>query len=78
MTRSIRPSDSTGDGDRFLSLRQIEDLTSLKKSTIYALIQAGSFPPPKSLTLRRRGWLASEVQVWIESRAGSAHRGKAA
>jgi predicted DNA-binding transcriptional regulator AlpA len=54
--------------ERLLSLEQVEFLTSLKKSTLYALIGADEFPVQVCLTARRRAWRASEVQDWISGR----------
>lgn len=54
--------------ERFLSLKEVEYITSLKKSTIYALIQSGDFPYQRPITLRRRAWLATEVDQWISGR----------
>jgi prophage regulatory protein len=55
---------------RILSIKDVEHLTSLKKSTIYALVQSGSFPAQIPITVRRKGWLITEVVAWIERRAG--------
>lgn len=54
--------------DRFLPLTEVERVTSLKKSKLYEMVKAGEFPPQKEVTVRRRAWLASEVQAWIQSR----------
>jgi prophage regulatory protein len=56
--------------ERFLSLKEVEYVTSLKKSTIYMLIKRGKFPGQNPVTERRRAWLASEVEAWIGSRCG--------
>jgi len=42
--------------------------TGLSRSTIYALIKAGSFPAPISLGARAVGWLVADVQTWLDSR----------
>ena len=52
-------------GERFLSLREVEFRTSLKRSTLYALPE---FPRPVKITVRRSAWLASQVDAWIDSR----------
>ena len=52
-------------GERFLSLHEVEFRTSLKRSTLYAL---PDFPRPVKITVRRSAWRASEVQAWIDSR----------
>jgi prophage regulatory protein len=62
------PVSSIDNAHRLLSLKQVEFLTSLKKSTLYALIGADEFPGQVYVTTRRRAWLASEVQEWIASR----------
>lgn len=54
--------------ERFISLKEVERLTSLKKSTLYNMMSNGSFPRGVALTPRRRGWVDSEVQAWIGSR----------
>lgn len=61
--------EGQGMPQRFLSIKDVEHFTSLKKSTIYALIQSGSFPAQLPITIRRRGWLFSDVAAWIEHRS---------
>lgn len=62
------PSLASNPYERFLSLREVEHLTSLKKSSLYAL---ADFPRPVRITARRSAWLASEVQGWIERKAAA-------
>lgn len=71
MPMKIKTNSWDGARERFLSLKEVEYVTSLKKSTIYALVQSGEFPCQRPITLRRRAWLASEVQAWIDVRIGS-------
>lgn len=54
--------------NRLLTLKQIEYITSLKKSSIYCLIAAGRFPSAVNVSFRRRAWAESEVQAWIAAR----------
>lgn len=68
MTIEIKNYNRDEARERFLSLKDVEYVTSLKKSTIYALVQSGDFPSQRPITLRRRAWLASEIQNWITSR----------
>ena len=56
--------------ERLLTLTQVEQATSLKKSTIYALVQRGEFPKPRQITARRCAWVDSEIQGWIAARIG--------
>jgi prophage regulatory protein len=43
--------------------------TGLASSSLYAAITRGEFPKPIKLTERSVGWLAREVDAWIEARA---------
>lgn len=54
--------------ERLISRKDVERLTSLKKSSIYSLIAAGRFPTAVKVTLRRRAWAETEVQAWIAAR----------
>lgn len=53
------------------SLHVVKAKTGLSRSTIYAYIAAGTFPPQRRLGLRRVAWLASEVKAWIVTRPTS-------
>jgi prophage regulatory protein len=55
--------------DRLLALGEVEHITSLKKSQLYAMMKNGQFPGSLMVTARRRAWLASEIQAFIESRS---------
>lgn len=49
-----------------LRLPDVKARTGLSRSTIYLRIAAGTFPRPVALGGRAVGWLAAEVQEWIE------------
>ncbi|UXN37026.1 AlpA family phage regulatory protein [Avibacterium paragallinarum] len=53
---------------RFISLEQVIDRTSLKKTTIYTLMARNEFPQSISISANRRAWLESEIEDWIESK----------
>ena len=42
--------------------------TGLSRSTVYALISQGAFPPPVKLSIRAVGWRSVEVDAWLASR----------
>lgn len=46
----------------------VQERTGLSRSTIYAMMAAGSFPKPIPLGLRAVGWAESEIAAWLESR----------
>lgn len=51
---------------------QVEALTGLKRSSIYALMKEGAFPKCVKLSVRAVAWSAEAVQAWIASRIASA------
>jgi prophage regulatory protein len=53
---------------RILRLPEVETLSGLKRSAIYAGAASGTFPKPRKLTATASGWLEDEVHEWIESR----------
>ncbi len=54
--------------ERLLALANVEELTGLKKTSLYGLIKKGAFPAPVRLTRRASRWPASQVQAWIVDR----------
>ena len=52
----------------FLRLPQVIRKTGLKRSSIYAAMQAGTFPVQIPLGERAVGWKESDVDQWIEDR----------
>ena len=46
----------------------VQKMTGLSRSTIYAMMAAGSFPKPIPLGLRAVGWAESEINAWLEAR----------
>jgi prophage regulatory protein len=53
---------------KILKIRDVEERTGRKKSSIYVDIKAGTFPPPISLGAHSRGWIEAEIDEWIERR----------
>jgi prophage regulatory protein len=45
---------------------EVEARTGLSRSTIYLKIAQGSFPKSVSLGPRAVGWVASEIDGWLE------------
>jgi prophage regulatory protein len=56
---------------RILRLAQVKERTGLSRTTLYTLIKEGKFAAPVPLGARAVGWLSSEVDAWIESRANA-------
>ena len=54
---------------RILRLKEVQRMTGLSRSTIYAEMAKGNFPKQIQLTgARSVGWYESAVAQWIESR----------
>lgn len=58
--------------DQILRLPQVQQVTGLSKSSIYAFVKEGMFPHPVQLSARAVGWSSAAVQEWIRARVGAA------
>ena len=54
-----------------LRIPQTLQKTGLRRSTFYKLLASGGFPKKVILTERTIGFIESEVDAWLESRAAS-------
>ena len=50
-----------------LTIRQVKDITTLSRASIYRFMAAGRFPNSIQLSPNRRAWRLSEVLEWNES-----------
>lgn len=48
--------------------RDLKALTSLSRKARDDAMKAGTFPRPIPLSPKARGWLASEIEQWLEQR----------
>ena len=60
-----------------LKLNEVKKTTSLSGSSIYRLIKEDQFPKQVKLSERSSGWVASEIEQWLEDRI-AASRNEAA
>lgn len=62
--------------ERFLRLKQVEDMVGLRKSAIYALMRAEppEFPPCIKLSARAAAWTMSSVQGWMRGRIAASQQ----
>ncbi len=72
--QSLAASPNLNADDPILRLPDVEIQTGLKKSTIYALVKKGEFPPPINLGRRASGWLLSEINQWKQQRIAASRR----
>ena len=54
--------------ERLLRLPRVLDITGLSRSRLYVLVGQGKFPEPIPIGegSRARGWIGSEVNVWVQ------------
>ncbi|PHS69131.1 MAG: AlpA family transcriptional regulator [Methylophaga sp.] len=63
---------------QILRLKEVSRLTGLSGSTIYDFMKERGFPKQIKLGVRSSGWVASEVQQWIEDRIAASRTEAAA
>ena len=54
---------------------EVEAITGLSRSSIYAKIDDGTFPKAIKLSERSVGWLEHEVQEWLKNRISATRQG---
>ncbi len=59
---------------KILRRPQVESLTGMSRSSIYAMMADGTFPKPIRLTARAVGWVEDEVQEWLKTRFAASRR----
>lgn len=62
------PSERPRKPERLLRLPEVETLTGLKKTTIYAGMKAGTFPHCIRLSTRAVAWPESRIATWQAQR----------
>ncbi|AKS24226.1 MAG: transcriptional regulator [Leptospirillum sp. Group II 'C75'] len=55
---------------RIVRLKELVKISGLSRSTIYDQVKSGTFPQPVKLGARAIGWILSDVENWIASKAG--------
>jgi len=54
--------------EALIRLNEVKARVGLSRSAIYAKISAGTFPMPVPIGSRSIGFVASEIESWIQSR----------
>jgi len=63
----IIPAPESGAIDKIIRSKEVQELTSLSRTTIWRLERKSEFPSRIPLTSGSIGWRLSEVQDWIRS-----------
>ncbi|MDO6562638.1 AlpA family transcriptional regulator [Amphritea sp. 1_MG-2023] len=53
---------------RLLRLPEVQKATALSRSSVYRLMNAGTFPASIQLSAKSIAWVEEEVQNWIQQR----------
>lgn len=66
---TIQPFDLEADmqTEKLLQQKDVSQVTSCSRATIYRGVRAGTFPAPVRITERRVAWRETDVQAWIQS-----------
>jgi len=59
---------------RVIRRREVETLTGIPRSTLYAKIAIGDFPAPIKIGQRAVGWIEAEVHEWLDNCERSSQR----
>lgn len=54
---------------RFIRTRQVLEMIGVGRTTLWKMVQAGSFPRPVRITERSSGYLLDAVEQWMRLRA---------
>jgi prophage regulatory protein len=49
-----------------LTIEEVMERTTLGRSTIYANINAGTFPKPMKISKRKIRWTTEDINSWIQ------------
>jgi len=58
------PSTEDQNSTRFVPWSEVENLTSLSRTTVWRKIRDGEFPKPIKLSTHRVAWIESEILDW--------------
>ena len=51
---------------RLIRLKEVMHRTGMKRSTIYARVKAGTFPPNFKIGERAAAWNEKDIDAWID------------
>jgi prophage regulatory protein len=57
---------------QFIRPRQVLKMIGVSRTTLWRMVQAGTFPRPVRITERNRGYLLEAVEAWMKARTDEA------
>jgi prophage regulatory protein len=58
---------------RLLRTAEVQELTTLNRTTIWQKVKAGTFPPPLKIAGVRIAWRPDDIAAWMSSCETAAH-----
>lgn len=58
---------ATAENDRLIPFARVEQIAGLKRTRIYALIRAGTFPAPYKPGGAGSRWSEAEIREWLDA-----------
>jgi len=68
-------TSNISNSQRIIRRVEVQRLTGLSRSSLYAAIKVGEFPAQINLGLKAVGWVESEVLDWIRGRIAASRAG---
>ena len=53
---------------QFIRPRQVCEMIGVSRTTLWRMVQAGTFPRPVCITERNRGYVLEAVEAWMKGR----------
>ncbi|MFD1701701.1 helix-turn-helix transcriptional regulator [Methylopila henanensis] len=63
----MRADNDNRAGDRLLRLRDVQQMTTLGRTTIYRFMAAGRFPRPLDVGVGCSRWRESQIVAWMDA-----------
>ncbi len=54
---------------QFIRTREVLEMIGVSRTTLWRMVQAGTFPQPVRVTERNRAFLLESVEAWMKARA---------
>lgn len=68
---SIPLGEASDTQERFMRIQEVSDVCGLSRATIYARMKAKTFPAQIAIGTNSVGWLASDINNWMQARIAS-------
>ena len=66
-----KPKETPAQNPKILNQKQLTEVTGLSAVTVWRREKIGEFPRRRQLGSHRVGWIAGEVDAWVDARPAS-------